>query len=110
MKNPSNDWEELRRKVLGLGDDSVRKTHYLGLRQRLAELEQFRAKLKRLQILCQSILGKGESFTRLRNSIHELRPLSDVLGYLVQSTQCGTLHGNSSGNNFRNHYAIARRL
>jgi len=46
MKNPSDDWEELRRKVLGLGDNSVRKTHYLGLRQRLAELERFRAKLQ----------------------------------------------------------------
>src|SRR5271168_5061967 len=28
MKNPSDDWEELRRKILGLGDSSVHKTHY----------------------------------------------------------------------------------
>jgi hypothetical protein len=46
MKNPSDNWEELRRKVLGLGDSSVHKTHYPSLRQRLAELERFRAKLQ----------------------------------------------------------------
>ncbi len=28
MKNLSDNWEELRLKVLGLGDSSVRKTHY----------------------------------------------------------------------------------
>ena len=42
MKNPS-DQEELRRKILGLGDTSLRKTHYPSLRQRLAELERFRS-------------------------------------------------------------------
>src|SRR5258707_15769672 len=46
MKNPSDDWEEVRRKILGLGDSSVHKTHYPSLRQRLAELERFRAKLR----------------------------------------------------------------
>ena len=46
MKNPSENWAELRRKVLGLGDSSLRKTHYSSLRQRLAELERLRAKLE----------------------------------------------------------------
>jgi formate hydrogenlyase transcriptional activator len=46
MKNPSDGWEELRRKVLGLGDSSVRKTHYPSLRRRLAELERLRAELQ----------------------------------------------------------------
>jgi PAS domain S-box-containing protein len=46
MKDPSDNWEELRRKVLGLGDSSVRKTHYPSLRQRLAELERLRAELQ----------------------------------------------------------------
>jgi PAS domain S-box-containing protein len=46
MKNPSDNWEELRRKILGLGDSSVRKTHYPSLRQRLAELERLRARLQ----------------------------------------------------------------
>lgn len=43
MKDPSDHWEELRRKVLGLGDTSLRKTHYPSLRQRLVELERLRA-------------------------------------------------------------------
>src|SRR5271157_77696 len=46
MKNPSDNWEELRRKILGLGDSSVHKTHYPSLRQRLVELERFRSKLQ----------------------------------------------------------------
>jgi hypothetical protein len=46
MKNPSDNWEELRRKVLGLGDSSLRKTHYPSLRQRLAELERLRSELQ----------------------------------------------------------------
>lgn len=37
------NWEELRRGVLGLGDGPTHKSHYPGLRQRLAELEQFRS-------------------------------------------------------------------
>ena len=47
MKNPSDNWEELRRKVLGLGDSSVHKTHYPSLRQRLAELERMTRELQR---------------------------------------------------------------
>ncbi len=47
MKNLSDNWEELRLKVLGLGDSSVHKTHYPSLRKRLAELEQIRSKLQK---------------------------------------------------------------
>ncbi len=46
MRNPSDNWEELRDKVLGLGDTSVRKTHYPSLQQRLAELELLTQELK----------------------------------------------------------------
>ncbi|MGO9318037.1 MAG: PAS domain S-box protein [Terracidiphilus sp.] len=49
MRNPSDNWEELRQKVLGLGDTSVRKTHYPSLKQRLAELEQMTRELQRSQ-------------------------------------------------------------
>jgi PAS domain S-box-containing protein len=35
----------MRRKILGLGDNSVHKTHYPSLRQRLVELERVRAEL-----------------------------------------------------------------
>ena len=47
MKNPSDNWDELRRRILGLGDGSIHKTHYPSLRQRVAELERVRAKLQR---------------------------------------------------------------
>lgn len=43
MKKPFNDDPELlRKKILGLGDESIRKSHYPSLRQRLVELERFK--------------------------------------------------------------------
>ncbi len=36
------DWVALRRQVLGLGEDSLHKSHYASLRQRMAQLERFR--------------------------------------------------------------------
>ncbi len=43
MKNVSEEREELRRKIQGLGDASIPKSHYPNLRQRLAELERLRS-------------------------------------------------------------------
>jgi PAS domain S-box-containing protein len=43
MKNASDNPEELRNKILGLGDTSIHKSHYPSLRQRLVELERFRS-------------------------------------------------------------------
>ena len=44
MSKPSDgNWDDLRRAVLGLGAASSRKTHYPGLRQRVAEAERFRS-------------------------------------------------------------------
>ncbi len=43
MKNASDNPEELREKILGLGDTSIHKSHYPSLRQRLVELERFRS-------------------------------------------------------------------
>ncbi len=43
MKNVSDEREELRRKILGLGDTSIHKTQYPTLRSRVAELERFRS-------------------------------------------------------------------
>ncbi|MGE5608248.1 MAG: ATP-binding protein [Bacillota bacterium] len=48
MSRPSDSpdaWDVMREKVLGLGERSVRKSHYPQLQQRLAELERFRALL-----------------------------------------------------------------
>jgi formate hydrogenlyase transcriptional activator len=49
MRNPSDNWEELKEKVQGLGDTSVHKAHYRSLEQRLAELEQLSQEEKRSQ-------------------------------------------------------------
>ena len=49
MKKPSDlafiDPEELRAKIIGLGERSARKSYYPELRARIAELERFRAAL-----------------------------------------------------------------
>ncbi len=39
------DWDDLREKIIGLGERSIRKSYYPELQQRLAELERFRALL-----------------------------------------------------------------
>src|SRR5689334_12298914 len=48
MKNepdkPEN-WNALREKIIGLGENSIRKTYYPELQQKLDELERFRALL-----------------------------------------------------------------
>ena len=55
MRNLSDaEWRNLRLKILGLGDLSVRKSHYASLRQRLTELqnaEQRIVKLNRLYLV-----------------------------------------------------------
>ena len=48
MKRHSNsqmDWERLREQIIGLDEQSVRKSYYPELQRRLAELEKFRALL-----------------------------------------------------------------
>lgn len=42
--SPDN-WDPLREKLIGLGEQSIRKTYYPELQQRLAELERFKALL-----------------------------------------------------------------
>ena len=42
---PKKNWDKLRRRVLGLGERSVRKSYYPALQLQLNELERFRALL-----------------------------------------------------------------
>jgi len=42
---PSDAWEDQRYKIIGLGEHSLKKSYYPELRQRLAELERFKALL-----------------------------------------------------------------
>jgi len=52
MKNHSDsDWENLRHRILGLGDTSIRKSHYASLRQRLVELESAELRIRKLNRL-----------------------------------------------------------
>ncbi|MGC9356569.1 MAG: PAS domain-containing sensor histidine kinase [Anaerolineae bacterium] len=43
--DPSEDWDSLRQRIIGLGAHSARKSYYPQLRRRLAELERFKALL-----------------------------------------------------------------
>jgi PAS domain S-box-containing protein len=40
-----DDWDSIREKIIGLGEQSIRKSYYPQLQQRLSELERFRALL-----------------------------------------------------------------
>jgi PAS domain S-box-containing protein len=43
MKRPSeNKWDTMREKIIGLGEQSIRKGYYPELQQRISELEKFR--------------------------------------------------------------------
>ncbi|MCB0210287.1 MAG: PAS domain S-box protein [Anaerolineae bacterium] len=42
---PSPEWDDLRDKIIGLGEHSIRKSYYPELEQRIDELERFRALL-----------------------------------------------------------------
>ena len=40
-----NNWDSIREKIIGLGEQSIRKSYYPELQQRISELERFRALL-----------------------------------------------------------------
>lgn len=49
MREPYNDeqdWDSLRKKVIGLGEESIRKSYYPELQQRLKELQESEAKFR----------------------------------------------------------------
>ncbi|BDZ70931.1 sensor histidine kinase [Methanobacterium petrolearium] len=43
--DPDDNWDSIREKIIGLGEQSSRKSYYPQLQQRLSELERFRALL-----------------------------------------------------------------
>jgi two-component system, sensor histidine kinase PdtaS len=46
MRSDSDDdWESIRSKIIGLGEQSIRKSYYPELQQRISELERFKALL-----------------------------------------------------------------
>jgi two-component system cell cycle sensor histidine kinase/response regulator CckA len=65
MKNPSDsNWEEMRLKILGLGDTSVHKTHYANLRQRLSELEKAECRILKLNRLYKVITEVNKTIVK----------------------------------------------
>lgn len=44
-RSRSIDWQELQDRIIGLGEESLKKSHYPELQERLRELERFRALL-----------------------------------------------------------------
>lgn len=45
MPSDDDNWNSIREKIIGLGEQSIRKSYYPELQQRLSELERFRALL-----------------------------------------------------------------
>ena len=46
MRSDSDEnWDSIREKIIGLGEQSIRKSYYPELQERLSELERFRALL-----------------------------------------------------------------
>jgi len=43
--NSHDNWDSIREKIIGLGEQSIRKSYYPELQDRLSELERFRALL-----------------------------------------------------------------
>lgn len=43
--DPNDNWNSIREKIIGLGEQSIKKSYYPELQQRLLELERFRALL-----------------------------------------------------------------
>ncbi|MCK5884249.1 MAG: response regulator, partial [Bacteriovoracaceae bacterium] len=75
---------EIRNKLIGLGEDSVRKSYYPELQRKYAEIEDSKAKL---------LDGFNEKRDFMRNILHELRtPIHGVnsLIHLLESTELDT--------------------
>ncbi len=75
--------DSLRDKLIGLGEDSLRKSYYPELQRKVLELEESKKKI---------LEGFNEKREFMRNVLHELRtPIHGVntLIYLLQSTELG---------------------
>jgi PAS domain S-box-containing protein len=82
MNEPSDkkqDWESLRKKVIGLGEESIRKSYYPELQQRLKELQESEAKFRDIfdRILDMIFVQDAEDYTLVDVNQHAC----DVCGY-----------------------------
>jgi PAS domain S-box-containing protein len=60
MKKPSDEWDRLRRQILGFGEDSAQKSYYPALRRRVCDLERAEARLRESEERLQLALHGAE--------------------------------------------------
>jgi predicted nucleic acid-binding Zn-ribbon protein len=88
--NTSEDWEEIRSKLIGLGEASMRKSYYPELQDRLVELESTITQLEQTQKELRKKVEELEKFSRLTVG-RELRiiELKDAVSKLKRElSQC----------------------
>lgn len=80
MKRPSA--EDVRTRLIGLGERSVRKTYYPELKERLGELERFRALLNQASDAILVLDADALAFVDANETAARItrRPLQDILG------------------------------
>jgi PAS domain S-box-containing protein len=71
------DWSVLRERIIGLGEDSSRKSFYPELQQRLQQLEQARESLRMSQ----------ENLWSVFNSVHDAIFIHDRQGRILEANQ-----------------------
>lgn len=76
-KHP-HDWKSLREKVIGLGEESIRKSYYPELQQRLRDLEESEARYRSLVEDVSDMIWESDQDFRLTYVSPRVR---DLLGY-----------------------------
>jgi two-component system cell cycle sensor histidine kinase/response regulator CckA len=71
---PRQDWEEMRRGIIGLGEESSRRSYYPELLARVEELERLQEGLSRSE----------ENLWSLFNSLHDALVIHDVRGRIIE--------------------------
>jgi len=77
---PSDSWEELRERIIGMGETSIRKGYYAELQKRVAELEHANRSLQLLAAVHQALLHAEDDDGLLRGICEAL---TRVGGYPV---------------------------
>jgi PAS domain S-box-containing protein len=72
---PERDWSSMRERIIGLGEDSARKSFYPELQQRLLQLEETREHLRVSQ----------ENLWSIFNSVHDAILIHDRQGRILEA-------------------------
>lgn len=82
MKKPSDgspDWDALRDRIIGLGDSSIRKSHFPELRRRLTELERLKGLLSDIINFMPSVIISLDGDGRINQWNRQAEDLTGVL-------------------------------